>query len=462
MPTAPAVADVNAVAGTAKNVTLPEGTGGDGRLTYSVSTLPTGWSFDTSTRVLSGSNRIVAGTTTITYTVTDADGDTDDTTFDIIVVAADTAPTAPAVLDVNAVAGTAIQVTLPEGTGGNGALSYKVSALPTGWSFNANTRVLSGTTSIVEGTTEITYTVTDADGDTDDTTFDIIVAAPPPPLALTDFDATGLQMDLLALLKVSGDPNNLRVLYQDSRRGGNDEPLAGELGIGTAQTVITQIRWDTANDILIINDNDTPGATDLSTYFGVGGTGRDLTFYLQTQDDGVVSFTVADNIESVGGNFLRLSPTDAAETILDQLAKDERFIIGFGRTAPKPPADLMPTAPAVSDVNATAGTAKRVTLPEGTGGDAPLTYKVSALPTGWSFDANTRVLSGSNRIVEGTTTITYTITDADGDTDTTTFDIIVAAADTAPQPQPSATYGRPLAPLSTPSSCPQAQAATRR
>lgn len=88
----------------------------------------------------------------------------------------------------------------------------------------------------------------------------------------------------------------------------------------------------------------------------------------------------------------------------------------------------VPTAPSVPDVNATAGTAIRVTLPAGTGGDAPLTYRVSTLPTGWTFNADTRELSGDTTIVAGTTTITYTIRDANGDEATASFDIIVAAA----------------------------------
>ena len=428
-PTAPDVPDVNAVAGTATRVTLPVGSGGNTPLTYAVSTLPTGWSFDAGTRVLSGSTSIIAGTTTITYTVRDADGDTATDTFDIIVAAADRTPTAPNVPDVNAVAGMAIEVTLPTGSGGDGRLTYAVANLPQGWTFDPRTRELSGSTSIVEGTTEITYTVRDTDGDIATATFDIIVKAP---LALTDFNSAGLSMDLLALLSVSGSPATLRVLYQDSNRGGSDTPIAGELGLGTAQTLITQIRWDTTNDVLVLNDNDTTGATDLGTYFGSGGAGRDLTFYFQTKDDGVESFAVADNISSAGGNFLRLSPTDAVETILDQLVTGERFLIGFGRVAPQ---DLMPTVPTVADINAVAGTARSVTLPEGSGGDGTLRYSVSLLPRGWSFNANTRVLSGTTAIVVGTTEITYTVTDEDGDTDTAIFDIIVAAApppDTSP------------------------------
>ena len=44
----------------------------------------------------------------------------------------------------------------------------------------------------------------------------------------------------------------------------------------------------------------------------------------------------------------------------------------------------------------TAGTAiNALVLPEATGGEAPITYSVSTLPAGLSFDAATRTLSGT-------------------------------------------------------------------
>ena len=57
---------------------------------------------------------------------------------------------------------------LPEASGGNGALSYAldVSAVA-GLVFDANTRTLSGTPSVVAGAVALTYIVTDSDGNTD-------------------------------------------------------------------------------------------------------------------------------------------------------------------------------------------------------------------------------------------------------------------------------------------------------
>lgn len=156
-----------------------------------------------------------------------------------------------------------------------------------------------------------------------------------PPLALADFDATGLQMDTLALMAVSGGAAATRWLYQSAARGGSDAVLAGELGIGPNNTVFEGIRYRASQGRIILNDNDNPQALDLSRYYGAGRPGNDLTFYFQTQDDGVFSFPIAGaNTAGVGGNFLQLNAPAALQTVLGQLATGERFIMGFGRAAP--------------------------------------------------------------------------------------------------------------------------------
>ena len=68
-------------------LTLPEATGGDGDLTYSL-TPPAGMAFDPDTRVLSGAPTTAASATDYTLTVRDGDGDTDDFVFSVTVRAA--------------------------------------------------------------------------------------------------------------------------------------------------------------------------------------------------------------------------------------------------------------------------------------------------------------------------------------------------------------------------------------
>ena len=91
MPTAPNISNQSATVGTPYSQTLAAGSGGDTPLSYTASPLPAGLSFNTSTRVISGTPTS-AGSTTVTYTVTDDDGDSDTDTFVITVAAAPVTP----------------------------------------------------------------------------------------------------------------------------------------------------------------------------------------------------------------------------------------------------------------------------------------------------------------------------------------------------------------------------------
>ena len=72
-----------------------------------------------------------------------------------------------------------VSVTLPAATGGNGALTYSVTTLPAGLSFNAATRTITGSPSALQSETNYTYTVEDLDDDTATLTFKITVSEGP-------------------------------------------------------------------------------------------------------------------------------------------------------------------------------------------------------------------------------------------------------------------------------------------
>ena len=112
-------------------------------------------------------------------------------------------------------------------------------------------------------------------------------------LALVDFDDTGLDVDAAALLVASAPGTNGNDPYANSDRAGTDTPFDGELGLSATETVISRVRRISATE-LVLNDNDNPSALGLGVYFSAGGDGSDLTLYLQTADDGLVSFAVAD------------------------------------------------------------------------------------------------------------------------------------------------------------------------
>ena len=79
--------------------------------------------------------------------------------------------------------GTYVHLTLPAATGGTGPYTYSVSALPAGLNFDAGTRVISGTPTTATPATPVTYTATDATGDSASLTFTITVRDTP---SLTD------------------------------------------------------------------------------------------------------------------------------------------------------------------------------------------------------------------------------------------------------------------------------------
>ena len=179
-----AIADQTyAVGTTMADLVLPEASGGDAPLTYSVSALPVGLSFDAATRTLAGTPT-EASALTVMYTVTDNDDDTDALTFIITVAGAGTVPVFAGDAAINNQTYTVdvamADLVLPEASGGDAPLAYSVSTLPAGLEFDAATRTLGGTpTAATDGALTVTYTVADANSATATLTFTITVNSAP-------------------------------------------------------------------------------------------------------------------------------------------------------------------------------------------------------------------------------------------------------------------------------------------
>ena len=164
---------------------LPAASGGDGELTYGVSSLPAGLEFDAATRTLGGTPTAATdGAVEVTYTVKDDDDDIATLPFAITIAAAGAVPVFAAGASINAqtyVVGTTItDWVLPAASGGDGELTYSVSSLPAGLEFDAATRTLGGTpTAATDGAVEVTYTATDDNSATATLTFAITVNPAP-------------------------------------------------------------------------------------------------------------------------------------------------------------------------------------------------------------------------------------------------------------------------------------------
>ena len=161
--------------GTAVDLTLPEATGGEDGIVYTLSTaLPAGLTFNSGTRVLDGTPTAVATAATYFYRAADGDGnnmpsDSVLLTF-TITVSADTAPAfaGNAAIEAQTYAAlTAIMpLTLPTATGGNGDITYTLTPAIPGLTLDAATGVLTGMPTTEATATTYTYTAADGDGNT--------------------------------------------------------------------------------------------------------------------------------------------------------------------------------------------------------------------------------------------------------------------------------------------------------
>ncbi len=171
--------------GVLKSVHLPQATGGNGALTYSLDPVPAGLEFDSETaelaRKATTTGTMVAGTTTAELEVHDADdnvadSDADTVTVTITVKPPDTAPmfaveTLMAPFTVNREG----SVELPVASGGNGALTYTLSPEPS-WLTLAvvdGVPTISGTPTTA-GTTTAELEVHDADDNRADSDADTV------------------------------------------------------------------------------------------------------------------------------------------------------------------------------------------------------------------------------------------------------------------------------------------------
>ena len=154
--------------------TLPAASGGTTPYSYTATNLPSGLSFNSSNRRVSGTPT-TPGSRTVTYSVEDAADDTVSQTFTITVRPGIELPDPSNRTFTEDEAVTAF--TLPAASGGTPPYSYTVSNLPSGLSFNSSNRRVSGTPT-TPGSRTVTYRVTDAARETASQTFTITVKRP--------------------------------------------------------------------------------------------------------------------------------------------------------------------------------------------------------------------------------------------------------------------------------------------
>ena len=137
-------------------------------------------------------------------------------------------------------------------------------------------------------------------------------------LVLSDFDASGLSVEFLALLE-RPNTTDTRVLYADTSHGPNpgQAPVEGELGIGPDETVISRL-LNQANENLTLNDRDLPAALALGGYLGPTGAGNSMTLWFQREGVARAGMLLSAVTVSGGGNYANIALPRSRQGDLEQ------------------------------------------------------------------------------------------------------------------------------------------------
>ena len=260
--------------------------------------------------------------------------------------------------------GTAIDaLTLPEASGGNGALTYSLSPTVPGLTFSAATRRLTGTPTAA-GVHAMSYTVRDEDGDTDTLAFTVTVNA-----ATSTEGSLGVCQ--VGMTLSSGQSCS----YPDTA----EEFSVNARGRGSFLSRLAGIRIRINNQTI---------------------DGQVYDFEATHQGDGVW------RIERIAGSTEPQITGDMGTGDTD--------------TSPSFAADASP-----GNQTYTVGAAiETLILPGASGGNGALTYSLTPDVPGLTFDAATRQLTGTPSTA-ASYDLAYTATDEDGDTETLRFTITV-------------------------------------
>ena len=163
------------------------------------------------------------------------------------------------VMDMINVIGDVVDVTLPAASGGATPITYAVTGLPTGLSFDTTTRDITGT---VGGTAEVsmvTYTATDDNGTVITRNFDWETeAANQPPVARAGADQTGVTAGATFTLdgSASSDPDGTIASQQWTQTAGDTVALADATALMTTGVAPSTNTAQTLTFSLVVTDDD--------------------------------------------------------------------------------------------------------------------------------------------------------------------------------------------------------------
>lgn len=466
-------------------VVLPEATGGNGELTYSLSPSVSGLMFDSKTRTLSGTPD-EAGETELTLTATDKDGDTVSLVF-TLAVEADLMPSFgdASISDIEVIQNSPFDpVTLPEATGGNGELTYSLSPTAVaGVMFDDMTRTLQGSPTS-HGMTMYTWQVSDIDGDSAKLSFMLNVVEDLMPSFADDAAIENQsyiqysEIEALTLPAAMG--GNTQLTYSLTPALPDGLMLEEHVisGTPTKPLAMAKYTWE-ATDIdgdMVSLDFTISIAEDLQPQFDVADLDLDrvttqnsaidnVTLPLAASGNGDLSYALSPMVPaglSFNADTRTISGTPSQtqdETTYTWTATDidgDMASIEFSITVIE---DLMPafaTGETIADQEYIEDFAiEGITLPSAMAGNGASVYSLTPdLPAGLQLDLMTHEISGTPTEAMSSTVFAWQVQDEDGDMDSIEFSIVVHA-DTQPEFSQSVAdmtlfIGEAIAPISLP------------
>ncbi len=392
-----------ATVGRAFSEVLPEATGGQGTLMYSVSTaLPAGLSFDPATRTISGTPTM-AGLSKVVYTTLDEDENGGVKTFTITVDepppvtigVASVMASQSAVREDGETAEIRVTATLSEAAPAAEAVRFTIVPPASG----------AVATRDVDYTVTFVGTVTIAAGDRTGST--TLLLSP-----IDNDEADGHKyLGIRAAASGGWDQVDLRISDDETPSASvlvsvMPSQLSESADLTEVQIMVALDGKPLADDATatILIDEDSPATrdTDYSALFNpsitiaAGSIAGSTRLLIDPVADAMTEGDEAIRIKAMlpglaeGSATLVLTETDGEEEMMIPLA----FVAGAS----------------IAAQSYTAGTAiHALELPVAVGGEGAITYSVSDLPAGLSFDAGTRMISGTpDAATDGAVEVTYT------------------------------------------------------
>jgi uncharacterized protein YgiM (DUF1202 family) len=354
---------------------------------------------------------------------------------------------------------------LPAGANGDPPYTYTVPVLPSGLDFDDQTRFISGTPD-TPGMTNVTYTVTDDDGDPISTDFKITVYPMPSLVDVSDLSfmqgelytvvlpeatggrpqfvysasplPTGLKF-ITSTRTITGTPTaieTVNVTYEATDKDGDKASVTFEIDV----SVDPMPHLDSVTDFTATKGTQfytqLPEASggNAPLAYSAPGLPAGLRFITNTRvitgtptqmEVATVTYTVADtdnDQDSVTFKITVNEPDQGVQGGTKQVNNNGGGNQGGGTQRP----------PAVTLGDTTGFTLKvgepfTQQLPAANGGTPPYEYRVTTPPAGLTFNRGSHTLSGTPT-APGTTTLIYTVTDANNIGASDDFTITVSAA----------------------------------